>query len=54
MVDEPYESIKSHEDFEDFVQKDIVEISKMKRRNFKSLPSKCIFKAMELVDKMDT
>ena len=52
MVDEPYESIKSHEDFEDFVQKDIIEISKMKRRDFKSLPSKCIFKAMELVDKM--
>ncbi len=54
MIDEPYESIKSHDDFEDFVKSDIIEISKMKRRNFKSLPSKCIFKAMELVDKMDT
>ena len=52
MVDEPYETIKTHEDFDDFVKNDIIEISRMKRKNYKSLPSKCIFRAMELVDKL--
>ena len=53
MVNESYDTIKDHEDFDSFVKEDVVEISKMKRKEYKSLPSKCIFRAMELVDKME-
>ena len=53
MVNESYDTIKEHEDFDSFVKEDVVEISKMKRKEYKSLPSKCIFRAMELVDKME-
>jgi hypothetical protein len=52
MIDEPYEIIKTHEDFDDFIKNDIIQISQMKRKNYKSLPSKCIFRAMELADKL--
>ena len=53
MVNESYDTIKDHEDYDSFVKEDIVEISNMKRKDYNSLPSKCIFRAMELVDKME-
>ena len=52
IVSECYDTIKTHDDFDTFVLDDVKEMSKMKRRDYKSLTSKCIFKMMDLIDMM--
>lgn len=52
IVSECYDTIKTHDDFTEFVYNDIKQMSKMKRRDYTSLSSKCIFKMMDLIDIM--
>lgn len=52
IIHECYDSIKDEDDFKDNILNKIIEISKMKRKNYLSLSSKCIFKMLDLIDIM--
>lgn len=52
IVNECYETVKGEDEFANEIMTNIIEISKMKRKNYPSLSSKCIFKMMDLVDIM--